>query len=295
MPPCAGDLCRNSGLLLSGRRPTISAVFANRNRTTTPHVARLPAPGPESLPLGAPASLDSLLAYDITLLDPDTDLSLLAVPLLPLPDDLLFLPVIASEQPLTPAERPSPQEPLPPVASPPRDLSREGPLDAFCDPSDTGDHPLISDGLPGCPYRMTSYARTDIADVDPVFGLQLHHPRFLEYIGAPELQFQHDASLMTSNLQVLGQFVTSLNRMSSEVLRLAFGPEVFPSEAVNVISPVPRAHRAAHYMSAMGLWRPPGGPGIPGPLPVSSCNDCMKCYTCFPGLSSYTLPLTFSP
>ena len=39
------------------------------------------------LPLGAPASLDSLLAYDITLLDHDADLSLVAVPLLPLPDD----------------------------------------------------------------------------------------------------------------------------------------------------------------------------------------------------------------
>ena len=31
------------------------------------------------------------------------------------------------------------------------------------------------------------------------------------------------ARLMMSNLQVLGQFVTSLNRMSSEVMRLAFG------------------------------------------------------------------------
>ena len=48
----------------------------------------------------------------------------------------------------------------------------------------TGDHLLISDGLPGCPYRMTSYARADF--VDPAYGLQLHHHRFLEYIGAPE-------------------------------------------------------------------------------------------------------------
>ena len=55
---------------------------------------------------------------------------------------------------------------------------------------------------------------------------------------AAALQLQHDADLMTSNLQVLGQFVTFLNRMSSEVMRLAFGPEVFLSEAVNVISPV---------------------------------------------------------
>ena len=111
-----------------------------------------------------------------------------------------------------------------------------GPFDAYCSPSDTGDLTLISDRLPGCPYRMTSYASADIADVDPVYGLQLHHPRFLEFIGAPEsarlltqapghwvrtmdrenavavaLWLQHDAGLMTSNLQVLGQFVTSLN------------------------------------------------------------------------------------
>ena len=95
---------------------------------------------------------------------------------------------------------------------------------------------MISNGLPGYPYCMTSYASADIADVDPVYGLQLHHPWFLEFIGAPEsahlltrtpshwvrtmdredavvatLLHQHDAGLITSNLQVLGQFVTYFN------------------------------------------------------------------------------------
>ena len=86
---------------------------------------------------------------------------------------------------------------------------------------------------------------------------------------APTLRLQHDAGLMTSNLQVLCQFVTSLNCMPSDVLRLAIGPDVFPSAVVDVLSSVPRAPRAANYMSAMGLWWPPGGPGNPGPLPVS--------------------------
>ena len=112
--------------------PTISPVTPQ-----IPEGSLLP-PGPESLPLGAPASLDSLLAYDITLLDRDTDLSLLAVPLLPLPDDLLLLPVIASEhpQPLRNGRRRRNCFPL---------------LLLLHAPSDTGDHLLISDGLPGCP------------------------------------------------------------------------------------------------------------------------------------------------
>ena len=45
--------------------------------------------------------------------------------------------------------------------------------------------------------------------------------------------------LMASNLQVLGQFATSLNRMSCEVLYLAIGPEVFPFVAVDSLSSVP--------------------------------------------------------
>ena len=101
---------------------------------------------------------------------------------------------------------------------------------------------------------MTSYDNADMTVVDPAYELQLHHTRFLEYVGVPEsahllsrppgywlhhmdreqavsaaLQLQHDAGLMMSNLQVLEQFVTSLNRMSSEVMRLAFGQEQYPS------------------------------------------------------------------
>ena len=167
----------------------------------------------------------------------------------------------------------------------------------------SGATPLVLDSLPGCQYRMTSFDNTD---VDPTYGLQLHHPCFLEYVGAPELarllsrppgywlhhmdgeeavsaalQLQHDAGLMMTNLQLLGQFATSLNRMSSEVMRLAFGQEQYPSAAVQVVSPSPPA---AHYMTAMGLWRPLGGPGAPGPLPTSSCNNCMLCENCFPDL-----------
>ena len=264
--------------------------------------------GTESLSPGGPASMDSLLAGDISLMDRNKDLSLLPVPLLPLPNDFGFFPDTGLGK-RSSADGPSQLKPCAPVVSTSRDLSQEGPFNAYGATSDTGDLLLISEGLPGCPYRMASYESAKIA-VDPAYGLQLHHPRFLEYIGAPKsarlltrapghwvltmyreeavtvaLQLQHDAGLITSNLQVLGQFVTLLNRMSSEVMRLAFGKEVFPSDTVEAISPAPRIHHAAHYMAAKGLWRPPGRPGAPRPLPISSCKNFVQCTDYFLGLT----------
>ena len=71
------------------------------------------------------------------------------------------------------------------------------------------------------------------------------------------LQLQHDAGLMVLNLQVLGQFVTSLNRISSEVMRLAFGPEIFPAEAIDAVAPgKPCSHADVSY----GFVAPTGWP-----------------------------------
>ena len=77
--------------------------------------------------------------------------------------------------------------------------------------------------------------------------------------------------------------------MSSENLRMAVGPEVFPSAMMDVVSPVPRAPCAVHYMAAIGLWRPLDGPCAPGPLPGSSCNGCMICNHCFPDRPGFRL------
>ena len=74
--------------------------------------------GTESLSPGGPASMDSLLAYDITLLDRDQDLSLLPVLLLPLPDDFRLLPDTALG-PHPVSAGPSQPEPWSPVVSPP--------------------------------------------------------------------------------------------------------------------------------------------------------------------------------
>ena len=66
-------------------------------------------------------------------------------------------------------------------------VSREGLFDAYCSPMDTGDSPLIATGLPGCLFRITSYTGPAVADTNPAFGMQLHHPRFLEFIGLRSL------------------------------------------------------------------------------------------------------------
>ena len=67
------------------------------------------------------------------------------------------------------------------------DLSREGPFDIHW-------HRLHSDASPrscqdsqGCSFRITSYdLEIDGCDSSPEYGVQLHDPRLLEYVGAPE-------------------------------------------------------------------------------------------------------------
>ena len=99
---------------------------------------------------------------------------------------------------------------------------------------------------------------------------------------AAAVNLQRDAGIMLSNLQILSQFITSLHRMSSEMMSIGMGRVVFPAEEIADLSTAPRALRAAKYMAAMGLWRPQTGLGDPGPVPASSCNACMNCRYCFP-------------
>ena len=118
---------------------------------------------------------------------------------------------------------------------------------AIASPMDTEDSPLLTTGLPGCPYRFTLHSGPAFSDVNPASGLQLHHPPFLEFVGAPEsrllyhspiflvdqlgeepamaaaVNLQRDAGIMLSNLQILSQFVKSLHRMSSEMMYIGMG------------------------------------------------------------------------
>ena len=188
------------------------------------------------------------------------------------------------------------------------DLTREGPFDACEAEPEPGQSPLVLNSMPGCQFRMTSYDdRNNRDDLDPAYGIHLHDPRMMEYMGAPEsarllgrspeywlehmgrdravaaaLRLHHDASLIMTNVQVMSQFVTSLNRTASEVMRTVYAREPFPTDAVHFVTPGRRVRRAAHYMAAMGLWRPTSAPVFPGPISVSSCNSCMACEDCFP-------------
>ena len=67
------------------------------------------------------------------------------------------------------------------------DLSREGPFEASDVPSTSEQAPWIINSLPGCQYRITSYDECDsCSDLDPAYGIHLHDPRMMEYMGAPE-------------------------------------------------------------------------------------------------------------
>ena len=110
---------------------------------------------------------------------------------------------------------------------------------------------------------MTSYDDRDSrADLDPAYGIHLHDPRMMEYMGAPEsarllgripeywlehmgrertLRLHHDASLIMMNVQVMAQFVTGLNRTASEVMRVVYDKVPFPTEAVQYVTPARRA------------------------------------------------------
>ena len=95
---------------------------------------------------------------------------------------------------------------------------------------------------------------------------------------AAAVNLQRDAGFMMSNLQILAQFVMSDVGGNVEHWCGSCG---LPGDEVDKLSVMPRAQRAAKYMSAMGLWRPPSGPGVTGPLPKSTCPSCMNCEYCF--------------
>ena len=96
------------------------------------------------------------------------------------------------------------------------------------------------------------------------------------------LQLQHDAGLILSNVQILQQLVTALHGASANVMGAVRGHQPFPTQAMRHALPTGGVRRAAHYMTAMGLWRPPIAPGNQSTLPGAACEACMSCCNCFP-------------
>ena len=117
---------------------------------------------------------------------------------------------------------------------------------------------------------------TDYATPTGEFGVPMHHPRFLEWIGLPEfasllemglgmwlhslsrdqtmdaaLQLHKDLCLLTTNLDTLEQYVSCLQNTASKILELGLGPRGFPSEEVAAGAMGPRVHRASR-----SRWRP---------------------------------------
>ena len=67
------------------------------------------------------------------------------------------------------------------------DLTREGPFDVCEVEPEPGQSPLVLNSMPGCQFHMTSYDDRDSRDdLDPAYGIHLHDPRMMEYMGAPE-------------------------------------------------------------------------------------------------------------
>ena len=186
--------------------------------------------------------------------------------------------------------------------------SREGPFDTHYDRQGSPASPQLLQETPGCLFRMTSYdEESDGPNFSPEHGVQLTDPRFLEYVGAPEssrlmsrspeywvhhmgvenalsaaLQLQHDAGLVSSNIQVLQQLVTSMGRTASDVLLAVHGRQAFPSSVLQQVIPSYRVRRASHYMSAMGLWRPPVETVSRTAMSSVACNACTSYQDCCP-------------
>ena len=67
------------------------------------------------------------------------------------------------------------------------DQIREEPFDIHEDGSRSVPSPRLLQDNQGCLFRMTSYdVESDGPNFSPEHGVQLHDPRLLEYIGAPE-------------------------------------------------------------------------------------------------------------
>ena len=133
----------------------------------------------------------------------------------------------------------------------------------------------------GCAFRHTTYSAEDHAPPEGGLGVPLNHPRFLEWLGAPEsawllemspgqwcdtlsrdqamtaaMRLHRDACLMQTNLDILDQYALALHGTASKLLQKTIGGGPYPRAEVTAAAQGTRARRASVHMEALGLWRP---------------------------------------
>ena len=154
-------------------------------------------------------------------------------------------------------------------------LAREGPF-----PNERSQASMRVLGK-GCPFRHTTYKWEDHARPEGGLRVPLNHPRFLEWLGAPDsawllemspghwcdtlsrdqamtaaMQLHRDACLMQTNLDILDQYALALHGTASKLLQSTIGGGPYPGAEVASAAPGAHARRASVQMEALGLWRP---------------------------------------
>ena len=113
------------------------------------------------------------------------------------------------------------------------------------------------------------------------FGIPMHHPRFLEWIGVPQsasllemvpgrwlnalsqdkamvaaIQLQRDVCLMQTNLDILDQYALSLQGTASKLIERSIGASDFPSAEVAAGGLGPLRCRSGGYGAVAALAGP---------------------------------------
>ena len=104
-----------------------------------------------------PPQFGETVAFKLSLSVPGSDAPTMTFPIYSLPPGMALMLVSRSAQMIFATGVSSQQDQWSSAEPRTRDVSREGPFDAYCAPMDTGECPLVATGQPGCPYRSTSY------------------------------------------------------------------------------------------------------------------------------------------
>ena len=146
-------------------------------------------------------------------------------------------------------------------------LAREGP---FTNERSQASLQVLGEG---CAFRHTTYSVEDHTPSEGGLGVPLNHPRFLEWLGAPEsawllemspgqwcdtlsrdqamtaaMRLHRDACLMKTNLDILDQYALALHGTASKILQKTIGGGPYPRAEVAAAAQGPWARRASVHM-----------------------------------------------